>query len=566
MSQITKKGLSADAVDGSKIKLANDEALKARNAADNADIEIVKVDAADKVNLGIYAFPSTDGTSGQVLSTDGAGELSWITSSASPAGSSGQVQFNNSGSFGASSNFVWDNTNARIGIRNGTPSASIDISPGSAEPSLIMRAVDGYGAAYRQDATSQTGGRAYEMMSSTDANGDIGGGKWVIRDTAVSGAAGYRMVIDSNGNTQLGADTPGFYWDNANKRLGLSTGSPGSALDVKGTIRLSGSTSGYVGLVSPASPTSVTYTLPNADGTSGQVLSTDGAGALSWASAGGGGANQSLSNLTSPTAINQDLIFDIGANAVIRTKDDSGPTYNLEIRTGNSSGDVPGNLTIEAGSGGTNSNTGSVSIGAQDATGTGNGGGVSLYTAGSAGGNAGDLEFYAAEGSVNGKFLFYGSNTMELQPYGTDALPLHFYDANGANYVGFVAPNSVTTSVEYTLPEDGTSGQVLSTNGSGVLSWTNAGGGATWDKVVVTLSAGDITNQYYDLSQIALTDSIQAFVKGQGMGIEQTGEDYSVSYTGGAGGNTRINFQTNWATGGGSELVAGDKLVIQYQY
>jgi len=44
--------------------------------------------------------------------------------------------------------------------------------------------------------------------------------------------------------------------------------------------------------------------------------------------------------------------------------------------------------------------------------------------------------------------------------------------ANGTNYVGFQAPASVASDVLWTLPGvDGTSAQVLSTNGSGTLSW-----------------------------------------------------------------------------------------------
>ncbi len=66
--------------------------------------------------------------------------------------------------------------------------------------------------------------------------------------------------------------------------LGIGTTSPGSKLDVKGTLRLSGSTSGYVGLAPAAAAGSTTYTLPSADGTSGQLLSTNGTGTLSWAS------------------------------------------------------------------------------------------------------------------------------------------------------------------------------------------------------------------------------------------------------------------------------------------
>jgi len=48
-------------------------------------------------------------------------------------------------------------------------------------------------------------------------------------------------------------------------------------------LRLTGSTSGYVELAAPATAGDNTFTLPTGDGTSGQVLSTDGSGGLSWA-------------------------------------------------------------------------------------------------------------------------------------------------------------------------------------------------------------------------------------------------------------------------------------------
>jgi hypothetical protein len=52
-----------------------------------------------------------------------------------------------------------------------------------------------------------------------------------------------------------------------------------------GALRLLGSSSGHVGLKAAAAAGSATYTLPSADGTSGQMLSTNGSGTLSWASA-----------------------------------------------------------------------------------------------------------------------------------------------------------------------------------------------------------------------------------------------------------------------------------------
>ena len=53
---------------------------------------------------------------------------------------------------------------------------------------------------------------------------------------------------------------------------------------------------------------------------------------------------------------------------------------------------------------------------------------------------------------------------------------LRFADADSSNYVGFQAPTTVAADVLWTLPSvDGTSGQVLSTDGSGTLSWTTGG-------------------------------------------------------------------------------------------
>jgi len=49
----------------------------------------------------IYTLPTADGTSGQVLQTDGSKVLSWATVAATPAGSSGDYQINNAGAFGA---------------------------------------------------------------------------------------------------------------------------------------------------------------------------------------------------------------------------------------------------------------------------------------------------------------------------------------------------------------------------------------------------------------------------------------------------------------------------------
>ena len=83
-------------------------------------------------------------------------------------------------------------------------------------------------------------------------------------------------------------------------------------------------------------------------------------------------------------------------------------------------------------------------------------------------------------------------------------------------------------------------------------------------KELFTLNSTNIANQYIDLTQVAKTDSIALVVKGGGTQIETL--DYTVSYTGGAGGKTRITFINELATGGLSALVAGDVVAVQYQY
>ncbi len=48
---------------------------------------------------------------------------------------------------------------------------------------------------------------------------------------------------------------------------------------------------------------------------------------------------------------------------------------------------------------------------------------------------------------------------------------------NGTNYIGMKVPASVTSSYDITLPVDGTNGQIIQTNGSGVWSFTSAAAG-----------------------------------------------------------------------------------------
>lgn len=119
-------------------------------------------------------------------------------------------------------------------------------------------------------------------------------GTTLARTTVLSSSNSDTLVNFSAGTKDVFVTYPSGKSVNqdASGNVGIGTTSPGSKLDVKGTLRLSGSSSGYVGLAPAAEAGSTTYTLPSADGSSGQVLSTNGTGTLSWASGATGFKNR----------------------------------------------------------------------------------------------------------------------------------------------------------------------------------------------------------------------------------------------------------------------------------
>ena len=72
---------------------------------------------------------------------------------------------------------------------------------------------------------------------------------------------------------------------------------------------------------------------------------------------------------------------------------------------------------------------------------------------------------------------------------------LRFADFDSSNYVAFKAPTTVAANVTWTLPAtDGTSGQVLSTNGIGTLSWATASGTGLLSRTAVSETTTSLAN------------------------------------------------------------------------
>lgn len=96
-------------------------------------------------------------------------------------------------------------------------------------------------------------------------------------------------TVDYQGKVLYAAGPSGSVdWENRNLlNAGVTRLSWNAAfIDIFKPLRIQGSTSGFVGLTVPATSGSTIFTLPSADGTAGQVLTTNGGAILSFSSAG----------------------------------------------------------------------------------------------------------------------------------------------------------------------------------------------------------------------------------------------------------------------------------------
>jgi hypothetical protein len=85
---------------------------------------------------------------------------------------------------------------------------------------------------------------------------------------------------------------------------------------------------------------------------------------------------------------------------------------------------------------------------------------------------------------------------------------LKIYNTANTQYTGLQVLAAAATTVTFTLPSsDGTSGQVLQTNGSGVLSFATPTAGLTWNSTVnsTTFTASVNTGYFVNTSTAGFT-------------------------------------------------------------
>ncbi|UAY50640.1 beta strand repeat-containing protein [Ferruginibacter albus] len=251
-----------------------------------------------------YTLPSADGTSGQQLTTNGSGTLSWTTAGNNTA-SNGLTLSGSDIQLGGNltSNTTITNNGKTLNIAGSSITSTFTsagyLGVGTSSPAKALHVVmnsSGTNVATFQN-TSASGFSSMDWLDNSGtlsstfgfANSSAGG---IFSNKAYMNSYNHDFVLTRNSSDY------NIVIDGSNGNVGIGKTSPGSALDVAGTIRLSGSTSGYVGFAPAAAAGSTTYTLPSADGTAGQFLKTNGSGVLSWATAGSSSTTVSNSSST----------------------------------------------------------------------------------------------------------------------------------------------------------------------------------------------------------------------------------------------------------------------------
>ena len=255
-------------------------------------------------------YPNTTGNANQVLTTDGSGTLSWTTSSADTVnGTANEIEVSTSDStttVGLPDNTIITTSLTVDGLYFGTGSgdgdnnlavgSSMGSGTGKRNTAIGSRALESYSGTgfdnntavgyFNMKALSTGSGNtalgAENMFSLTTgtANTSIGNQTMLnvstgSNNTGLGQRAGQSITTGTN-NTLIGLNAD-VSSPNANNETVIGKGATGSG---DNTVQL-GNTS-VTNVNTSGSITAGAITIPNTDGTSGQVLATDGSGTLSW--------------------------------------------------------------------------------------------------------------------------------------------------------------------------------------------------------------------------------------------------------------------------------------------
>ena len=229
---------------------------------------------------------------------------------------------------GATNNYGVIVASGRVGVGTTTPGYDLDVSRAvGSDPSFaltdedinhgitdlartnvlaLLKSLHATNGGLEFDAFSDSvDGTAFSLAAVIGADPDDGVPAIELLGAKKSGT-GYTALTGNEAVFRLnngGTSFPMTVLGNGN--IGFGTSTPSNTVDIAGTLRLSGTTSGYLSIRAPAAvTTSTAFTLPGGDGTNGQVLTTNGSGALSWTTAGSGSVFSGLTAATATNSIN----------------------------------------------------------------------------------------------------------------------------------------------------------------------------------------------------------------------------------------------------------------------
>lgn len=256
-------------------------------------------------------YRRTNGGSGTTLyvKESGTGNTGWtaIVSSGNVTGTgaNGRVTFwTGTSTVSSDSTFIWDNTSKRLGIGTSSPGLPLDVvADGSALAQQWREAGAGTArvqlqipSSYGQIGTSSN--HAFALITNgtqrvnVEATGATVFGSIVPATGTVMSNAIANTDVAIVGNNASGSTTDILKLQVAgsNRYRFLSTGAAtfGLASTASGTLTFANSSNANTLTLQPgATASNLTFTLPTADGSSGQCLQTNGSGVLSFASCGG---------------------------------------------------------------------------------------------------------------------------------------------------------------------------------------------------------------------------------------------------------------------------------------
>jgi hypothetical protein len=540
-------------------------------------------------------LPVDDGTANQVLKTDGSGVLSWVTPSSTDAtklplaGGTMSGDIDMGGHFitnislpstaiyvGSSANLAsavymtGDATISDLGVVTvdktqagvaskilqldansvanskgvnvtntqttvyATSSAAVSLPAGGSSVAINNWANTSSSASYLKfNAYNASSNDQYAYMGTVST---AGGGSWTpsIVFGQSTGATAYSetMRIHSNNNVGIGATAPVT-------KLDVSGVTRSTGFDVNATYGGS-----QVSIRAPASFTTYTLTLPTDDGTSGDVLTTNGSGVLSWAAASGSlpsltsakvwvgnGSNVATAvDLTGDVTITNAGVTAIGASkvtssminngtivdadinasaAIARSKIASGTNYALLV---NSSAGAMSELTCATSGYVVTWNGTQYTCAAPTAN-------LSLASAKILVGNSSGVAMPVSMSS-DATISNTGAVTVTKTTTGTSSTILSL-DGSGIGNMfgagllgstsGTITMRAPATTANYTATwpnTAGSNGQVLTTNGSGTLSWSNANGSPTVAAKTADFTVGTSEDNYVYLISNATTATL----------------------------------------------------------